>query len=131
MKALSFEFPWPPTGNNLYPTIRGKRRVKSKQAIAYRKACADKVLELNIPRFAFVGARLRVGIWFRAPISMSYDLDNRFKAALDAMQYCGIIENDNQIDIIEGTRGQPVGLPEPGGRFGYILVSITRLDTIP
>jgi Holliday junction resolvase RusA-like endonuclease len=106
VKILSFDFPWPPTANNLYPTVRGKR-VSSKAALAYRKACADAVLERHIERFRFVGCRLRILIGCHAPKPMAYDLDNRIKATLDALQYCGIIENDNQIDEIMVSRFAP------------------------
>ncbi len=118
---MNFDFPWPPTTNNLFASV-GNRRIKTKAYNSYIKACQDKVLESLIPRFTFEKQRLSVVILCHAPNKRLYDIDNRAKAALDALQTCGIIENDSQLDHLTLVRGAP----HPGGRICVHIEAIAN-----
>lgn len=50
--------------------------------------------------------RLAVHIMLHAPTQRKYDVDNRIKALLDAMQSAGVFEDDEQIDVLEVRRGE-------------------------
>lgn len=124
MSGLRFTLPWAPSLNHSYPSTTDKagksRRVKSKALLAYREQCGKAVLA-GIPRFSFQnGERLAVWIFYRAPKAISYDIDNRCKAVLDALQYCGVIENDAQVDELHQERGAV----DPTG--GSIIVQVSN-----
>lgn len=130
MSGLRFTLPWPPTLNHSYPSTTDKRgktkRVKSKALLAYREQCAKHVLADAIPRFNFQnGERLAVWIFYRAPRAISYDIDNRAKAVLDVLQYCGVIENDAQVDELHQERGSP------DATGGSILVQVQNRNQPP
>jgi Holliday junction resolvase RusA-like endonuclease len=124
VSGLRFSLPWPPSLNHAYPTATARagktKRVKSKALLAYREQCGKLVLADAIPRFTFHnGQRLAVWIYCRPPRLQAFDLDNRLKAVLDVLQYCGVIENDAQVDELHVERGSP----DPSG--GHIMVQVT------
>lgn len=123
--SLRFTLPWAPSLNHAYPSVTDKagktRRVKSKALLAYREACGTHVLASSIPRFQFLnGERLAIWIFCRPPTSRPFDLDNRIKAVLDVLQYCGVIGNDGQVDEIHVERG---ALDEPRG---HLIVQVAN-----
>jgi crossover junction endodeoxyribonuclease RusA len=50
--------------------------------------------------------RCRVVIVTHAPDKRVFDLDNRLKASIDALQHCGVLGNDSQIDDLRILRGE-------------------------
>lgn len=125
---IACTLPWPPTTNNLYRTAVMSdetgtviRRVSTAVAISYRKAVGDQVLIACIPRHTLEGKRVAVSITLFAEIKTgSYDIDNRVKAVLDALQANGVLANDSQVDKLEVTRGAPGA--------AAVLVAITEID---
>ncbi len=103
---MTLDFPWPPTTNHLFATV-GRRRVKTSAYNAYLRKCQDWVLEYAIPRFTFAKQALSVTIICHAPTKRPYDIDNRAKATLDALQACGIIESDAWVNQLNMVRGSP------------------------
>lgn len=90
---MILELPYPPSNNRYYRHV-GVRTLLSREGRAYRK-CA-------------IGAR-PIGTWPMAgrvactmevypPTKMGQDLDNIPKAICDALQFAGILTNDQQID---------------------------------
>lgn len=119
MNGIRFTLPWAPSLNHAYPSVTDKkgktRRVKSKSLLAYREACGTHVLASSIPRFQYLnGERLAVWIFCRPPTSRAFDLDNRVKAVLDVLQWCGVISNDGQVDELHIERG---AVDEPRGHL--------------
>ena len=50
--------------------------------------------------------RLGVGIMLDPPTRRAFDVDNRAKAVLDALEHAGVYEDDGQIDSLTLTRGE-------------------------
>jgi crossover junction endodeoxyribonuclease RusA len=51
-----------------------------------------------------IEGRLSVFLGLYSPTRRAYDIDNRVKAVLDALQHAGVYEDDEQIDRIEIVR---------------------------
>jgi crossover junction endodeoxyribonuclease RusA len=107
---ITLALPWPPSANQCYRLIRsGKlmgRVLMSAEGRAYRKA-VDAVVRQAKGRMCWA-TRLRVEILAYPPDRRARDIDNLFKAVLDALQASGVFLNDAQIDQLEIMRGEPV-----------------------
>ena len=103
--TLTFVLPFPPSTNNAYANVRG-RRVKSKAARAYALEVRQAVAE-QFPaheRFEFSDRRLRVNITAHEPDRRRRDIANVEKLATDAvMKQLGT--DDRYIDDLRITRG--------------------------
>ncbi len=109
--------PWPPSVNNLFATV-GETRVLSRVGREYRKSVAVIVCQAGFPRFGASG--LAVSIEAFPPDRRVRDLDNLFKAPLDALQYAGVFNDDSQVQRITIERGKCV-------KGGLLRVAIERL----
>ena len=100
---VEVKFPWPPSVNRMWRNIKG-RTLLSKAGREYRTACLADVLMQRVKRDRLKGG-LKVEILAFPPDKRRRDLDNMLKGILDALTYCGIIEDDSEIDKIEIQRG--------------------------
>lgn len=105
MIVLEFDMPFPPTSNNLFRTA-GKRRVLSKEAKAYRKSVGENLLLQRVPLRRLSG-RLAIAVSLYPPNDRPFDIDNRIKALLDALQTFEVFANDNQFDELTVVRCSP------------------------
>jgi Holliday junction resolvase RusA-like endonuclease len=127
--------PWPPSANesHVHRTARVKNgpkagklytaRMLSKESIAYRQAVAIAVRAGHRAPPKLDG-RLSISVLCCAPESFgrrAFDLDNRFKQLMDALQAAGVFLNDSQFDHEEMFRGSPFGA-------GKMLVAITDFE---
>ena len=110
--------PFPPSTNSCWRAI-GRGRVIS--SAKYREFCAE-VAGLVEP--LGLTCRLEAQIVLHAPTRRKYDIDNRIKPLLDALESAGVFENDEQIDKLAVQRG-PVW-----PRNGTALIWITESDTL-
>jgi crossover junction endodeoxyribonuclease RusA len=104
--------PWPPSVNHYYRHARGKVLI-SEAGKHYRKAVADYVMVHRLA--ALLPDRLAVFVRLHAPTRQKYDIDNRLKALLDAMEKAGVYQNDEQIDritVVRRDRSPPHGRVE-------------------
>jgi crossover junction endodeoxyribonuclease RusA len=74
----------------------GHRKFLKKVAHDFRL----KVQEEVIAKSAKIEGRLAIFIALYAPTRRNYDIDNRCKAVLDALQHSGVYLDDEQIDFI-------------------------------
>ena len=92
--AITLTLPWPPSVNRYWRTFQG-RMIISAEGRSYRKAVADQVL---IQRGAkHYEGKIRVVIEAFRPDNRRRDLDNLFKAVLDACTHAGVWADDSNI----------------------------------
>lgn len=106
MTTLNFQLPWPPSLNHLFPNGKNGKRFLSKQARSFRKSVGDNVLIQRVPRHQISG-RLSIEMHLHAPDARVYDIDNRVKATLDALEKNGVIATDSAIDSLHVYRSAP------------------------
>lgn len=103
---MKLTLPWPPSTNAIWRAFVQKGRVRnilSKQGRAYRES-ATQAAQAQYDGEPMQG-RLSVTITLHAPTRRAYDVDNRAKAALDAITHAGVWDDDGQIDSLTITRG--------------------------
>ena len=110
MAEYEFELPFPPSTNSMYRVYRG-RSILSKQCREYTKKVCALMNEMRLTNEQ-IDNRLRVTLELNAPTRRKYDIDNRVKALMDALQKSGFIVDDEQVDSLHIERGVIVS----GGR---------------
>lgn len=120
---VEFFFPFPPSVNGLWRTARG-RMYRSPRYMAWRERAAAAVSAVwkGSPMLGPVSVEIRV----YGDSRRSWDLDNRCKAVLDALQDFGVIEDDDQVHHIVLHRG-----PRRKGGGAWVIVQIMDPETAP
>jgi len=99
---------WPPTVNHYYVTTRNGARVMTKAAKVWMIVA---VLELKsqMRNNGFVTIRVpcKVRLDFHQPDLVRFDVDNRAKACLDALQQSQLIEDDALVVELTLTKERP------------------------
>lgn len=113
-----FFLPFPPSVNSLWRTGRG-RMYRSKRYEAWREKAADAVSA--VWRAEPMDGAVSVTIRVYGDSRRSWDLDNRAKAVLDALQDFGVIVDDEQVHHLELHRG-------PRRKGGGAWVILERMD---
>ncbi len=92
--SVTYVLPLPLSVNNLYPTVRGGKRVKSS---AYRKWIADSTELVKSVGLHSVASPVSVIITIEGGTGFNRgrDIDNFLKVPLDLMKRLGVIENDS------------------------------------
>ena len=104
---ITLELPFPPSVNcywrkcqhGMYITARGKQFRQDVGIIVKQQSFVDCM--------PFAG-RLEVRVGFYPPDRRRRDLDNVFKALLDAMEHAGLYNDDEQIDYLSIERHEKV-----------------------
>lgn len=117
MTTQTIELPYPPSVNAMWRSVRG-RAILSAQGRAYYAAAALRIYQQGVGK---VDGRLAVRIEASPPDKRRRDLDNLFKATLDALTKGGVYGDDSQIDRLEIVRGPVI----PGGR---LVVTVSQLN---
>ena len=115
---MLLSLPFPPSVNT-YWRANGHRRFISKAGVDFKQAVAEYVIEHKIPKYG--SQRLGLAITLFAPNKRKFDLDNRLKATLDALQDAGVFDDDEQVDILLVKRGEIV-------KNGLAVVIIGAID---
>jgi crossover junction endodeoxyribonuclease RusA len=119
---MTLELPFPPTGNHYkrLKVINGRPHwYLTKAAKAFHK----EVWAATVGGERFGTARLRVTVILHAPDGRAYDIDNRAKVLLDALQAAGVYQNDRQIDELLQYRGEP-------GKAAKVVVRIEPIGRV-
>jgi crossover junction endodeoxyribonuclease RusA len=88
----------PPSVNGLYRIFRG-RTIVSKKCREYKRYIKAEIKRLGLQNEQ-VADRLYVSIQLYAPNLRKYDIDNRVKVLMDALQASGLIVDDEQLDTL-------------------------------
>lgn len=96
LEMINVTLPWPPSVNQYWRTFRN-RMILSAAGREYRKLAVGQVLAQLKTVITLKDKPLRVTIEAWRPDNRRRDLDNLLKAALDALAYAGVYEDDSQI----------------------------------
>lgn len=109
-RTLRLELPWPPSGNRYWRMFvppakpQAARMIVSAEAKRYRKM-VTRLISHQCADFAQFTGRLSVSLTLHAPTRRKYDIDNRAKVLLDALQAAGVMADDEQVDALRVVRG--------------------------
>ncbi len=117
MSDYEFSLPWAPSVNGYRACVRNRLITTSKG----RKYKSDVVSHMKyLGLFGErLGGRLSVSIVLNPPTLAKFDIDNYFKAILDAITEAEFWNDDSQIDTLRSKRGEKL----QGGRVN-IKVSV-------
>jgi crossover junction endodeoxyribonuclease RusA len=114
--------PWPPSVNTLWRNVvigRSARTLLSKKGRAFFEHAAAEVDGQREGRK--IAGRAAVEIVLHPPDRRLIDIDNRAKALLDSVVKGGLLEDDNQVDVLIVLRSSVT----PGGTA---IVRISEID---
>jgi len=114
----SFFLPWPPSNNTYYRRV-GNKTLISKKGREYKKAVLNHCLRFGVKSFG--EDKISVVIVAYYPDRRRRDLDNLFKAPLDAMMKARVFDDDSQIEFLSIKKGDQE-------KPGMIFVDIRSLE---
>jgi crossover junction endodeoxyribonuclease RusA len=98
---IELNAPLPPTINHYYKLAKGRKYITA-DGQSYRETVCwylrQKGCHPDAPRY--VSDRLKVHIKLYQSDKRHWDIDNRCKSLLDALQHGGAYKNDSQIDVL-------------------------------
>ena len=104
---VRLDLPFPPTVNRYYRYVYG-RTIISREGREY----SERVCSLLRDRFPrALDVPLVVSIVLHPPDRRHFDIDNRLKALLDALQHAGVYRDDGLITKLTVEKREPI----PGG----------------
>ncbi|MFZ7342926.1 RusA family crossover junction endodeoxyribonuclease [Avibacterium volantium] len=92
MRDLTLTLPYPPTVNHYWKHTKSGVHYVTTQGKAYQQTVKN--LTKNTPHFA---GKMALNIAIYPPDNRRRDIDNIFKALLDALTKAGVIEDDSLI----------------------------------
>jgi crossover junction endodeoxyribonuclease RusA len=118
--ALTIALPWPPSANNLYPTGSDGKRHPSRDAMEFRQT-ASRIVQVEMMRhkFAPITGDVFVSLLLIPPDARRFDIDNRCKAVIDALEAGGMFANDAQVKHLEVRNLGPI---RPGEAVANVTV---------
>ncbi|WP_413730822.1 RusA family crossover junction endodeoxyribonuclease [Sodalis sp. RH22] len=118
MSKYRIFLPYPPTVNTYWRHARGRNYI-SEKGTRYRAEVIAIILRERLD--IKLTSRLKVKLLASVPDRRIRDIDNLFKAPLDALVHGGMINDDGQIDDLRIIRGERV-------KGGALEIVITELE---
>lgn len=115
---IKLTLPFPPTVNHMWG-FAGKRKFLKKEAHEFRQVVQEAAIEAQAKIFG----RVAIFVALYAPTKRKYDIDNRIKALLDALQAAGVFLDDEQIDFIWLVRRDVI----KGGMCKVVIVNYNQV----
>lgn len=94
-RMISLTLPFPPSTNHAWG-MAGNRKYLKKACHEFRRKVTEAAQEAK----ARADGRLAVFASLYAPTRRLYDIDNRAKSLLDALQHAGVFDDDEQVDCL-------------------------------
>lgn len=115
---LNFRLDWPPTVNTYWrvKTKGGIGMLLSERGRKYKVTAAAQMMQQRVSRG--ITGRVEVLIDAYPPDRRKRDLDNILKPLLDILQDYGVLEDDEQIDILTVRRRS---------KGGYVDIHVTEI----
>jgi crossover junction endodeoxyribonuclease RusA len=114
---ITLDLPISPTINHAYGVARNGRKFIRPAGVAFRQAVCEIVAERQLP---MITGRVSVFIAVHMPTKRRADIDNRVKAALDALTHAGVFLDDSQVDSLHLVRRGVV----KGGKMTVVISEI-------
>lgn len=116
MDSLTLELPWPPSANTYWR--KGKHGIYLGPA---GRRFKDEVTTDLHHVHGFDGALVTVELSLNPPTKRQYDVDNRIKPVLDALQSAGIFNDDSQVQCVSACKAPII-------KYGRCVAIIRRCD---
>jgi len=104
--TVVFAIPTPPSTNNLFATVRGGRRVRSK---AYNAWLVEAGWEIKRQRVQPIAGPVAVTLTIGKPKGVRCDVDGKIKAPLDLLVKQAVLADDSQVQEITARWGPVEG----------------------
>lgn len=111
------DLPISPTINHAYGVARNGRKFIRPAGVAFRVAVCEIVADRQI---ATLTGRVSVFMRVHMPTKRRSDIDNRVKAAFDALTHAGVWIDDEQVDSLHIVRGDVIH----GGKLSVVITEI-------
>jgi crossover junction endodeoxyribonuclease RusA len=119
LDRLRIVLPWPPSVNHSSAPNGNGGKYLTAEHRAFRNDVNLRVMAAGSPAFG-PDVRLKVDIHLTPPDRRRRDCDNFAKSVQDALQICGVYEDDSQIDELRIVRGDVV---IPGEGSAVVTIS--------
>lgn len=114
---IEITLPFPPSVNTYWRTFKGRMLISAKGR-EYREVVEH--LISHMPKVELIEGAVCVDIVAYRPDKRRRDLDNLFKAPLDALTYSGVWQDDSQITDLRIRWADEIG--------GMLKVTITKSE---
>jgi crossover junction endodeoxyribonuclease RusA len=104
VSAIKLDLPLPPSINRAWRKGKQGQLYLDKSVKSFRTEVAWNVRGVTRKT---ITEPVRIKVTFHGKNARSYDVDNRVKALLDALEHARLIENDRLVNDIHALRGEP------------------------